>query len=517
MRIAPALDRSLPLVLGASAFAGMLWYMPHGVGVSPDSTIYIEAARNLLNGEGLTAAGRPVAHYPPGYSWLLAAAALLTGLDVPQGAAYVHAALFGLSTCLIGVAVRESGARSPLVPVCAALLFLTSPGVLQVHSNAWSESPFITFLLAHGIFLARYLDRQRRADFVMAVLSAALALMTRYVGIVIVPTFALALLLLSRHPPRIRIGLAVLGSTMIAFPTCVWMLRNLMIAATTTNRSFALHPAGLDRAWQFLHTVVHIAQPFEIAFRAVPVAAGVAILLAATSYFAWRAAFPRFGDHAEARETRRTLPLIFTAFGIAYLVFLWLSISLIDADTPADNRILQPALIALGVAAFTMFTTGLQHSLSRPTCLLLIGGMCIIVTFNAAHAAQKRHQASEYGIRGYTSREWQSSKVMAAVKNLEAPIRIYSNGPHVIHFLSARTAFTIPLRASPTSLAANPRYTEQVSAMIDECRAGTAVIVQLNRHYLQWHLPSGDELQREFNLPIREKFSDGTVYCLRRT
>ena len=79
---------------------------PWGVGIFPDSTSYIAAARSLLRGEGLMAVpewGRnvPYTQYAPHISILLAGIGIL-GVDPLIGAKGLHLFLFGTNIFLPG-------------------------------------------------------------------------------------------------------------------------------------------------------------------------------------------------------------------------------------------------------------------------------------------------------------------------------------------------------------------------------------------------------------------------------
>ena len=72
-------SNTLPAVLALAMFGvwAILLATRPGIGVTPDSTVYIDAARNLAAGHGLTAfaadgQSRPLTHYPPLYPSMLA-------------------------------------------------------------------------------------------------------------------------------------------------------------------------------------------------------------------------------------------------------------------------------------------------------------------------------------------------------------------------------------------------------------------------------------------------------------
>ena len=44
----------------------LLWSTSFGIGVEPDSAVYISAARSVVRGEGFAVQGEPLTHFPIG-------------------------------------------------------------------------------------------------------------------------------------------------------------------------------------------------------------------------------------------------------------------------------------------------------------------------------------------------------------------------------------------------------------------------------------------------------------------
>src|SRR5687768_2666146 len=109
---------ALLVVGGVCALALMLWTTALGAGVSPDSVLYIDAARNLLAGKGLVALGIPLSHYPPGYPAVLALGGL-AGIEPLAGARLLNALLFGLNAMLIGWLAYACAERRPAAGIAA--------------------------------------------------------------------------------------------------------------------------------------------------------------------------------------------------------------------------------------------------------------------------------------------------------------------------------------------------------------------------------------------------------------
>ena len=147
-------------VLAVGAFFLLLYATPQGLGLNDDSIAYIAGARSLLAGDGyreawLVSAGY-VTHFPPGFPAALAFIGSALGVDPLRAARLLNAMLFGLNTLLVGwLAFRMTASRA--VGLLTAALFLITPAMLRIHSNAMSEPLYIFFTLAAFLALDVYL------------------------------------------------------------------------------------------------------------------------------------------------------------------------------------------------------------------------------------------------------------------------------------------------------------------------------------------------------------------------
>jgi hypothetical protein len=99
------------------------WLNPFGVGIYVDSLSYISSAHNLSAGIGMgriTGLGvfKPMTHYPPLYSLVLAVHNLL-GLPELTAARWISILAFGLTIVLAGLIVssgRAHGFLASLLP-----------------------------------------------------------------------------------------------------------------------------------------------------------------------------------------------------------------------------------------------------------------------------------------------------------------------------------------------------------------------------------------------------------------
>jgi 4-amino-4-deoxy-L-arabinose transferase and related glycosyltransferases of PMT family len=176
------------IALGALAFAGTLAITSGaGPGLDPDSMSYMQAATSLAHGGALRDVQRdwesvdstmPLAHWPPGYSVVIAGAERL-GFGARSGARVISAIAAFVTIAVItwfvgGVAGMGAG-------VVAGLLVMVTPAVVQVHESVLSEPLFIAVLV---LTLAAMVGAAARP--LAAGTLAGLASIVRYAGISLV-------------------------------------------------------------------------------------------------------------------------------------------------------------------------------------------------------------------------------------------------------------------------------------------------------------------------------------------
>ena len=183
---AAAVIAILLIILGTSKY---------GPGISADSVAYMHAARSLAAGKGYVYFGfdAPFIQWPPLYPSLLAIAELL-GLDVATAANYLNAFILGLIIFIFGVwAAKNIRYRIYVLWGLVALVF--SVPLLYVSRYVWSEPLFILLLLLFIIEVEKYIKTQKHGFLLLAAVFAALACMTRYIGVVLVLTGVVVILL----------------------------------------------------------------------------------------------------------------------------------------------------------------------------------------------------------------------------------------------------------------------------------------------------------------------------------
>ena len=150
----------------------------NGIGLTPDSTIYITAAKNLLEGNRLYVGATPMTHYPPVYSLLLAGSGLFNK-DIQTAARWLHALLFGVNAILFMLCIYSGTRRNIVTMAAGGLLYFSSSAVLNAYSYALSEPPFIFFTLLAFLLLSIYFGSNKPVHLILASLTLGLGIGTR--------------------------------------------------------------------------------------------------------------------------------------------------------------------------------------------------------------------------------------------------------------------------------------------------------------------------------------------------
>lgn len=502
------------LVVGAFAFALLYFVMAFGPGVSPDSIIYIDTAKNLVAGHGFYAQGKPMTHYPPGYPLLLAAiSSSPSHSDILQGARLLDAFLYAANAILFALSVHICTRQSRAATICALLVYFSSPSILSLHSMAWSEPPFLTFSLVSILCISLYATAPPPASLAQTRLlliasgSLSCAILTRYVGITLLPPVLLGLFL-AKLPIRRKIRDAFIAICVSCIPMGIWLVHNKIVAHTSTNRVLAFHPAGMNQVRDLILTfATFVFWTGHIPHRAKAVL--FAMLVALLFLGLW--ILHRRKYLAEnIRTIGMILPLIGGCFVLVYVAFLFVSISLFDAATPLDQRLLLPAFLFLTLAVIPV-TLSLSKCLQKPIVWrVFVGCTLLSVSFNGIQAARSASRIHAEG-EGYSSREWNDSPTVMFVKAISDPnMKIYSNGNDVINFATGLDGIQIPRLWNILTTQQNQDYEEQLREICQECLDGRAVIICFNARDF---LPTEEQMNlSDKGLTALKQMPDGTVY-----
>lgn len=514
--------RVIPLFLLAFvlAFCAAGWCMSSGVGVSPDSVIYLSAADRLSAGEGLkpigfhysprVANGKPLVSFPPTYPLLLSLSSIFSA-DELSGVKWLHAFLFAANAVLVAVIVYTGTGKSALASQCAVLLFLSSPGVLEIHAMAWSEPPFILFTLLAVLLLILHINAPHYSLLIGSALSLSLALTTRYAGITVLPPMILTILILENKPlkRRIRDSLIMVGIGIL--PLAAWLLHNLVVADSTANRSIAFHLMGFSDIRTLIDSLLVLAAPFVGNFYLKMI---LFFLVLGLVFSGMALALKDTARREEVTNITAGTQMLAALFVTSYLLFLFAYNSLTNPAVDLGSRVLAPAFV-FGI----ILVISVVHRLSRFLHLTSLWRVFLVLTF--ALISVNGHYAVSFAVQrhrngsGFTSRTWADSESIEYAKALSPARTIYSNGVDAIYSRIGREALRIPAKFDPTGGKNNAEFEQDLNLMREDLMQNRAVVLYLDKITWRWYQPSKDELEHVYKLPVLVRLEDGVVYGTR--
>jgi 4-amino-4-deoxy-L-arabinose transferase-like glycosyltransferase len=480
-----------------------------GIGLYPDSIVYIGAVRSVLAGHGfqfLDDIGElsAVTQYPPGYSWLIAALAW-NGLDALEAARWVSIFFAAVNSVLVGfIAYRSTGSYATTL-IALFLSFAAFP-MVYINSQALSEPPFIFLILLGCCFLARYLQQSDRAALYWFAFCVGVSCLVRYVGIAFGLTGAAIIFFHSRRAWRQRFLDAATFSVLAALPIVAWVARNYLQAGNAVNRTFGFHLPSIADLLPSVDTAAHWLLPAAIVETA-PWPSRIFLLTVFLVLF-WLA------RHLDWSKTWYPRLMIYSVAG--YASFLFISFSFNDQPLYFDTRTMALPYAATMIVALAIMTEWLRKKRSKDKSWRWFGFDCALVFLLAlqlVNGALWLQLSYASGI-GFAIDSWRRSELINFVKTVPESAPIVSNAPDFIYTLAARRTTMIPHKVHPWTRQPNEHYGQAITAIGEQMKQPDAALVYFNDENRLWYLPSIKELEGQLQLEKITTAADGAVYRL---
>jgi 4-amino-4-deoxy-L-arabinose transferase-like glycosyltransferase len=439
----------LPLI-AAGATALLLYSTPKGLGINDDSIAYVAGARSLLSGSGyreiwLVSAGY-VTHFPPGFPSALALISVLTGIDPLRSARLLNGLLFALNTFLVGwLTLRMTGSRT--TGILAALLFLLTPSLLSIHSNAMSEPLYVFFTLVVFLLLDFYFHNRTKHASWLWLLGAGswigLAYLTRYAGLALLAAAIVAALIL--HPVWRQRATAI-GILIAGFIPWIaaWAVRNRIVGGSLTNRVLGWHPITLESARQGIRTFSSFLVPVDDWHSRLIKVDGLfeaCLVILALALLAWllRSGL-RWFFHRPGAVQPEVISFLNGLYLFAYFLSLVVTMTFFDPATKFQLRIVAPIFVSLlMLLAYALNRLSVKNA-GRGVALLLAGLVLAVSAFGqGANLADLRR-----GGQVYANERWFDAPAIAALRQLPAHVTIHTNQPGVVYLYVGRPGALLP-------------------------------------------------------------------------
>lgn len=259
---------AVPVCVGTgAALLVLLRQTTYGGGFSADSSAYIGIARDLVNGYGIR---DTLWFIPPGFPSLLALVSVF-GPDPREAAPFVNATVFGLTVAVAGIWFRIH-IKSRILVVWGTCATAFSTALSSPAAMAWTEAPFCLFVVLSLFSLDRYLSTCNRrvypekgerlreqgmlrlfssrtaAWLVLAAIFAAMATLTRWIGVTVIAAGSLLLLIRRRKSFVARIRSLIAYAVVAAVPVGAWMVGYLLYQDSSFRYRYSSGEGG-GRTW----------------------------------------------------------------------------------------------------------------------------------------------------------------------------------------------------------------------------------------------------------------------------
>jgi len=441
------------LLLGIFGGYVIFYSTSWGPWVLSDSTAYINAARNLVAGNGfghITPSGRLeyVSGHPPLLHLTLAGAGSL-GIDMVSAARWLNIFLYGLTIFGLGFSIyllSHSLTLSVLICTC----IFTTPVLLDVFSGVMTEPQFLFFGIVGLFLLLFYFENNNWVLILSAAFAISLSVLARYPGFAFILAGVALILFFHKMNWRRRIKDVIYFLSASIIPTIIWLLWVYTRPHTSPPRQFSfqmsnlwneLAPLRLDMI-NVLWDWIPFSNYVEFSYRLKLFLFGlVAFCLVVLLVLTLRKIKSRGQDWRSNKLLRiaSTFTFLFIAF-FSIIVFFYAFLALKPGLIDRTLLLFQVAGVILIFSIIDFI--GNVWSIKKYTQLFsLVLGVIIISSAlpNSIDIVKTYHLKGG----GYTGERWRSSGTITAIEKLPPQTPIITNDPDAILFLLERPAYEI--------------------------------------------------------------------------
>ena len=487
----------------------------YGAGLSPDSVGYIAAARNLVAGKGLvTYTGAVLTEQPLLYPVFLATISRISGADSLSLAPIVNAFFFGVIVYLSAVLIFKHS-NSIYFTIFGTAAVLISMPLTKVSVMAWSEPLFIYFVLLFIFYAELYLVEGKAAWLVLFSASAALACLTRYVGVTLILSGALIILLFLKDNIKIKFLHLLIFGFISAVPLGIWTVRNHIYTGTFFGPRASSKFSLLDNLRFTVNAIYSWIVPdkiLEYGYTSMGITAtAIAVFVAAIICFV------RYASNENRLELKAALrllgpPIIFTGI---YTGFLIIS----STTTAYDNinfRLLSPVYVpvVLIVLSFAQqLAESLKEHFPQKSINRLLAVIAVVVLLaTLALITRSTVICLRQGAGEYHGKVWQNSSLIQYLRSrpLEKNRPVYSNDPDALYILANISSRMSPARTAYNSPAAQNVLSDLKTLWPEQSPAYLIWFDNCPREYLF----TVGQLGTIADISQTERFADGAIYIV---
>lgn len=440
------------VLLPAFAGAAMVMYATAwGPGVGGDATLYLEAARNFSQGEGLGWYGpsgefEALPYSAPLFPIVLAGLIRL-GIDPLVAARGLNAGLLALTAATLGWGLARALRTDWMAPLTAGLIAF-SPILLPVFSWAMAEPLFLGLGFSAWIILLIEGRAGAPSRIVPSALAAAGSFLARYLGSVFVAAGAVLTLAERDAPIRKRLFRAGVYLAIGALPALVWIQWAYGASGAVASRSWeplsglglrltgmfqSLRPVALSWVLPFSWAE---SPPYPAVLNEVLAWAIGGLVVLGPPMAVWL--IRRSYVHADLKRVLAGLAVFQTLYVVTVAAVYLLTYPPITLDSRMLSGLHVGWLILVVLAARATWEAT-HRAIPRLAMGLAVGLMTASYVARDIRLARQLHQDG----LGFTAPRWQASETAAAVRSLPEGLPVITNEVTALLFLARRPAYAV--------------------------------------------------------------------------
>jgi len=412
-----------------------------GIGISPDSIVYLSVARNMVaNGAFVDYNLQPLVDFPVLFPFFLSVSSFITRIDPVAFAPYLNGIIFASCIFLTAYLIDLSELKTSIYKYILMFCLTFSPALIDIYTMLWSETLFIVFTLFFFIAVHKYQSSRSLHWLLYCAVIAGLAAVTRYAGITVIATGMLLLF----FDPSLHLRKKVLHFILFTVVSNAFLVANLVRNSMITGLMTGPRESGITSLFTNITFYTNVVCSWlsittqQLSF---------CTLLVVTLFIIMVILFLH---SAVMNNKYATVPNIFRAFFIVYTVFI-IGISTLSHFEQINNRLLSPLVIPLMVILTYWIPGYLAHLKGKTHTIAVIFLSLIVFCFELVQLQQlykEYKEDSTYGIPGYTDLSWQKSDIVRFLKShpgaLNKKYSIYSNAHEAAYFNGGLQASSIP-------------------------------------------------------------------------
>jgi len=495
------------LGLLGSIGAGMVLLLTyrHGSGINPDSVSYISAARSLAKGHGfVTYNGEYLIFQPPLYSFLLALIKITFSIDPLISAGYLNALLFGLIVFISGLFFLKH-LKSFILVILGTVSVLVSYALVQSSLMALSEPLFIFLLLLFFRYIESYQKEHNIYSLLLFSVSAALACLTRYTGVIIILTGLISIIYWGKIKFKDKVRHSFIFLFMTCMPIGIWCLRNYFLSGTLVGQRAHSSYTLVDNLKFFFNTILPWYLPVDLIS---PYLVFIVLIIVSWMFM-----------ELDLWKTSGKDGIKLVGPSLIFIVFYSVIIIVSSTTTAYDHisdRLLSPIyvpIIYFLILIIDKIHQWLAKYIPRKLVTALLG-IVIILTMRSPYKNTKYiiEEFIDHSGCEYSSSQWRNSQIIQYLiqqKQLGKEFTLYSNAPEAVYILA-----NIYSRFSPAKTFYNsPQLYINLKQRYMWQNDGKVCLIwfnKINRNFLF----TIDELQKDKRITTLTQLNDGWIYII---